>query len=39
MRAVRTTNLTFYASQALVLLYGGHKVAVWAANHGNSPAR
>jgi ATP-binding cassette subfamily B protein len=27
MRAVRTTTLTFYASQALVLWYGGHKVA------------
>jgi ATP-binding cassette subfamily B protein len=27
MRAVRTINLTFYASQAAVLLYGGHKVA------------
>ncbi|HVM99650.1 MAG TPA: ABC transporter ATP-binding protein [Caulobacteraceae bacterium] len=27
MRAMRTTTLTFYISQALVLWYGGHKVA------------
>jgi ATP-binding cassette subfamily B protein len=27
MRALRTTTLTFYISQALVLWYGGHKVA------------
>jgi ATP-binding cassette subfamily B protein len=27
MRMVRTTTLAFYASQALVLWYGGHKVA------------
>jgi len=27
MRGVRTINLTFYASQAAVLWYGGHKVA------------
>ncbi|MFI4936010.1 MAG: ABC transporter ATP-binding protein [Caulobacterales bacterium] len=27
MRAIRTTTLTFYASQAAVLWYGGHKVA------------
>ena len=27
MRAMRTTTFTFYVSQALVLWYGGHKVA------------
>jgi ATP-binding cassette subfamily B protein len=27
MRAIRTTTLTFYISQGLVLWYGGHKVA------------
>ncbi len=26
MRAMRTTTLAFYMSQALVLWYGGHKV-------------
>jgi ATP-binding cassette subfamily B protein len=36
MRAMRTTTFTFYISQALVLWYGGNKVALWAANH-NAP--
>jgi ATP-binding cassette subfamily B multidrug efflux pump len=34
MRAVRTTTLTFYASQGLVLWYGGHKVAAGIMNPG-----
>ncbi|HUZ11363.1 MAG TPA: ABC transporter ATP-binding protein [Caulobacteraceae bacterium] len=38
MRAVRTTNLTFYASQALVLWYGGHKVAAGQMSPGQMAA-
>ncbi|HTX47885.1 MAG TPA: ABC transporter ATP-binding protein [Caulobacteraceae bacterium] len=38
MRAVRTTNLTFYASQALVLWYGGHKVAAGTMSPGQMAA-
>jgi ATP-binding cassette, subfamily B, multidrug efflux pump len=38
MRATRTTTLTFYASQALVLWYGGHKVAAGTMSPGTMAA-
>ena len=38
MRAVRTTTLTFYGSQALVLWYGGHKVAAGTMSPGTMAA-
>src|SRR5579871_228434 len=38
MQAVRTTTLTFYGSQALVLWYGGHKVAAGTMSPGTMAA-